>query len=74
MDMKRAKELINELTSLVDQIDDHKISVFNRMTQKHEIEIKIKIMAILNELNIRPLELGSQDDNYIELDEQSLSQ
>ena len=66
MDMKRAKELINELTILVDQINDHKISEFNRMTQKHEIEIKIKIMAILNELNIRPLELGSQDDNYIE--------
>ena len=63
MDMKRAKELIMELTILVDQIDDLKISEFNRMTQKHEIAIKIKIMAILNELNIRPLELGSQDDN-----------
>ena len=66
MDMKRAKELIMELTILVDQIDDLKISEFNRMTQKHEIEIKIKIMAILNELNIRPLEIGSRDENCIE--------
>lgn len=65
MDMKRAKELIKELTVLVDQIDDYKISEFNRMTQKHEIEIKIKIMAILNELNIRPLEIGSRDENSI---------
>ena len=65
MDMKRAKELIKELTVLVDQIDDYKISEFNRMTQKHETEIKIKIMAILNELNIRPLEIGSRDENCI---------
>lgn len=63
MDMKRAKELIQELTILVDQIDDDKISEFNKMTQKHEIEIEIKLMAILNELDIRPLELGLQDDN-----------
>ncbi|MHA1234325.1 MAG: hypothetical protein ACTSQL_04480 [Promethearchaeota archaeon] len=66
MDMKRAKELIKELIVLVDQIDDYKISEFNRIDQKHEIEIKIKIMAILNELNIRPLEIGSPDENYIE--------
>ena len=66
MDMKRAKELIRELIVLVDQIDDYKISEFNRINQKHEIEIKIKIMAILNELNIRPLEIGSPDENYIE--------
>ncbi len=66
MDMKRAKELIKELIVLVDQIDDYKISEFNRINQKHEIEIKIKIMAILNELNIRPLEIGSLDENYIE--------
>ena len=66
MDMKRAKELIKELIVLVDQIDDYKISEFNRINQKHEIEIKIKIMAILNELNIRPLEIGSPDENYIE--------
>jgi aspartyl-tRNA synthetase len=69
MDMKRAKELIQELTVLVDQIDDLKISEFNRMTQKHEIEIKIKMMAILNELNIRPLEIGLQDDNCYEINE-----
>ena len=66
MDMKRAKELIKDLTVLVDQIDDYKISEFNRMTQKHEIEIKIKMMAILNELNIRPLEIGSRDESCIE--------
>ena len=66
MDMKRAKELIKELIVLVDQIDDYEISEFNRINQKHEIEIKIKIMAILNELNIRPLEIGSPDENYIE--------
>ncbi|MHA1509385.1 MAG: hypothetical protein ACTSO6_11855 [Promethearchaeota archaeon] len=66
MDMKRAKELIKELIVLVDQIDDYKISEFNRINQKHKIEIKIKIMAILNELNIRPLEIGSPDENYIE--------
>ncbi|MHA1533453.1 MAG: hypothetical protein ACTSP8_01870 [Promethearchaeota archaeon] len=69
MDMKRAKELIQELTVLVDQINDLKISEFNRMTQKHEIEIKIKMMAILNELNIRPLEIGLQEDNYHEINE-----
>ena len=69
MDMKRAKELIKELIVLVDQIDDYKISEFNRINQKHEIEIKIKIMAILNELNIRPLEIGLQEDNYHEINE-----
>ena len=69
MDMKRAKELIKELTILVDQIDDLKISKFNRMTQEHKLEIKIKIMAILNELNIRPLEIGAQEDSYLELNE-----
>ena len=69
MDMKRAKELIKELTILVEQIDDYKISEFNRMTQEHKLEIKIKIMAILNELNIRPLEIGLQDDNCHELHE-----
>lgn len=59
--MKRAKELIKELTILVNQIDESKISEFNKMTEKHKIEIRIKMMAILNELNIRPLKLGSQD-------------
>jgi len=60
--MKRAKELITDLIILVNQIDDSKISEFNKMTEKHKIEIKIKMMAILNELNIRPLELGSRND------------
>ena len=62
MDMKRAKELINELSNLVDQIDELEISEYNKMTASHEIEIKIKIMAILNELDIRPIEIGSRDE------------
>jgi len=39
-----------------------KISEFNKMTEKHQIEIKTKIMAILNELDIRPLEIGFQEE------------
>ena len=62
MDVKRAKELIEELINLVNQIDEEDISVFNKMTEKHQIEIKTKIMAILNELDIRPLEIGFQDE------------
>jgi len=62
MDVKRAKELIKELINLVNQIDEEDISVFNKMTEKHQIEIKTKIMAILNELDIRPLEIGFQDE------------
>jgi hypothetical protein len=61
MDTKRAKDLITELAILVDQIDDSKISEFNKVTENHKTEIKIKMMAILNELNIRPLEIGSYD-------------
>ena len=61
MDVKRAKELIKELIILVNQIDESEISEFNKMTEKHKIEIRIKMMAILNELNIRPLKLCSQD-------------
>jgi len=41
MDMKRAKELIKELTVLVDQIDDLKISEFNN-------EMKIALNKISN--------------------------
>jgi aspartyl-tRNA synthetase len=63
MDMKRAKELISDLTILVNQVDESKMSEFNKMTENHKIEIKIKMMAILNELNIRPLELGSHCDS-----------
>ena len=62
MDTKRAKELINELSNLVDQIDEQKISIFNKMTEEHEIEMKIKIMAILNELDIRPIEIGLREE------------
>ena len=54
MDIKRAKELINELTDLVNQIDKEEISLMNRMSEELKSEIQIKIMAILNELNIRP--------------------
>ncbi len=61
--MKRAKELINELSNLVDQVDEQEISQFNKMTENHKIEIKIKIMAILNELDIRPIEIGLRDEN-----------
>ncbi len=50
MDKKRTKELIRELEN---QIDEEEIN---------KIEIKIKIMAILNELDIRPLELGHRDE------------
>ena len=42
MDMKRAKELIQELTVLVDQIDDLKISEFNRMTQNTKLKSKLR--------------------------------
>ena len=62
MDVKRAKELIKELINLVNQIDEEDISEFNKMTEKHQVEIKTKIMAILNELDIRPLEIGLRDE------------
>ncbi len=50
MDKKRTKGLISELENLIDE------------EEINEIEIKIKIMAILNELDIRPLELGHRDE------------
>ena len=54
MDIKRAKELIKELTNMIDQIDKEEISIMNRMSEELKIEIKVKVMAILNELDIRP--------------------
>jgi hypothetical protein len=57
MDVKRAKELIQELNNLVDQIDEEEISVINKITENHQIDIRTKVMAILNELDIRPLEV-----------------
>jgi len=51
MDVKRAKELIEEL--LVNEICEEELSVFNKMTDENKLEIKIKIMAILNELDIQ---------------------
>ncbi len=62
MDIKRAKELIKELSNLVDQIEEEEISVMNKMTEGHQVEIKTKTMAILNELDIRPLEIGLRDE------------
>ena len=61
MDVKRAKDLIKDLTILVDQIDDDKISEFNKMSEKRELEIKTKIIAFLNELDIRRFELGEPE-------------
>ncbi|MFW9830026.1 MAG: hypothetical protein ACFFEY_20830 [Candidatus Thorarchaeota archaeon] len=57
MDIKRAKELIRELSELVDHIEDEEINVMNKMTENHQIEIRTKVMAILNELDISPLEV-----------------
>ncbi|MFX1574620.1 MAG: hypothetical protein ACFFB0_17915 [Promethearchaeota archaeon] len=51
MDIKRAKELINELIKLVDQIDKEEIS---RIPEDYKNEIQVKVLAILNELDIRP--------------------
>ena len=48
MDVKRAKELLKDLTILVDQINDDKISEFNKMSEKREHDIKTKIIAFLN--------------------------
>jgi hypothetical protein len=53
MDLKRAKELTHQLIKLIDQIDEFEISQFNRMPEDHKNEIRVKVMAILNELNIR---------------------
>ncbi len=58
MDIKRAKELINELTNLVDQIDKEEINIMNRMSEELKTEIKVKVIAILNELDIRPIKYG----------------
>jgi hypothetical protein len=54
MDIKRAKELINELSNLVDQIDIEEL----RLPEDHKTEIIIKVTAILNELDIRPIKYG----------------
>ena len=54
MDIKRAKELINELTNMVDQVEKEELSEMNRVSEELKIEIKVKVMAILNELDIRP--------------------
>ena len=53
MDIKRAKELTHQLNILIDQIDKEKISEFNNMSEALKNEIRVKIMAILNELDIR---------------------
>ncbi|MFX0006119.1 MAG: hypothetical protein ACFFA7_02630 [Promethearchaeota archaeon] len=53
MDIKRAKELTTELASLIDHIDKEVISEFNKMSEKLQNEIRVKVLAILNELDIR---------------------
>jgi hypothetical protein len=61
MDTKRAKELTSELSTLIDQIDKEKISEINKMSEELKNEIRVKIMAILNELDIRSGEVISFD-------------
>jgi hypothetical protein len=58
MDIKRAKELIGQLTTLLDEIDEKKIYELNRLTEVHQTEITVKVMGILNELDIRPRKYG----------------
>lgn len=53
MDIKRAKELTGQLKNLIDQSDKEQISEFNRLSEDLKNEIRVKIMAILNELDIR---------------------
>jgi len=59
MDIKRAKELLSQLNNLFDQIDKEKISEFNKMSEDLQNEIRVKVMAILNELDIRSGEVIS---------------
>jgi len=61
MDTKRAKELTSQLSTLIDQIDKEKISEINKMSEDLKNEIRVKIMAILNELDIRSGEVISFD-------------
>jgi len=58
LDPKRAKELTLELTSLIDQIDKEEISQFNKISEKLQNEIRVKVLAILNELDIRSGEIS----------------
>ena len=59
MDPKRAKELTLELTSLIDQIDKEEVSQFNKISENLQNEIRVKVLAILNELDIRSGEVIS---------------
>ncbi len=59
MDIKRAKELILELTNLIDQTDKEEISEFNKISKELQNEIRVKVLAILNELDIRSGEMIS---------------
>ena len=59
MDIKRAKELSNQLKDLIDQIDKEPISEYNKMSEDLKNEIRVKVMAILNELDIRSGEVIS---------------
>jgi len=61
MDTKRAKELTSQLSTLIDQIDKDKMSEINKMSEDLKNEIRVKVMAILNELDIRSGEIISFD-------------
>ncbi len=63
MDIKRAKELTSQLNNLIDQIDKDRISEFNKMSEDLKNEIRVKVMAILNELDIRSGEVISFKKN-----------
>jgi hypothetical protein len=59
LDIKRAKELTLELASLIDQIDKEDLREFNKVSKELQNEIRVKVLAILNELDIRPGEVIS---------------
>ena len=50
MDIKRAKELTSQLYNLIERDE---VSEFNKISEDLKNEIRVKIMAILNELDIR---------------------
>ena len=54
MDIKRAKELTSQLYNLIERDE---VSEFNKISEDLKNEIRVKIMAILNELDIRSGEI-----------------
>ena len=57
MDIKRAKQLTQELDNLIDKICEEDINKLNRVNENLKNEIRVKVLAILNELNIRSGEI-----------------